>query len=209
MLKYVLFLILIFFASCYTSSHTTNTNLQDLSLVQPGEVETAIQIDTIFLGVQSTNVIHDLIAESKAAFFLIRHAEKADDGTKDPPLTKKGLLRSKLLSQMFYRVNLTAVYSTNYKRTQSTAEPTAEYFDMTINSYKASDLQDFTKTLLKRHDGENILVVGHSNTTPRLLNALHGDSNVESLDEGDYNNLFLLNFLKDGSRQIISFQFQV
>jgi hypothetical protein len=42
-----------------------------------------------------------------------------------------------------------------------------------------------------------VLVVGHSNTVPALLSALHVDASIEIADD-DYDNLFIVVAQKEG-----------
>ncbi|GAI92910.1 unnamed protein product, partial [marine sediment metagenome] len=49
--------------------------------------------------------------------FLVRHAEKAQDSTSDPPLTSEGKARAQELAYILKHVPLVAIYSTPYIRT--------------------------------------------------------------------------------------------
>ena len=72
--------------------------------------------------------------------YLIRHAEKdlTDPDTKNPKLRPCGEERADRLAAIFKDVNLQAVYSTDFKRTQSTAKPTAKSKNITVKSYDPS-----------------------------------------------------------------------
>ena len=59
-------------------------------------------------------------------FILTRHAEKGDDGTKDPDLTQAGKDRAQLLIIMLKEIKVDAIYSTAYKRTRNTVIPLAQ-----------------------------------------------------------------------------------
>lgn len=129
--------------------------------------------------------------------FLVRHAEKADDGTKDPPLTETGITRSNLLADMLTDAEISHIYSTDYKRTRETAQALSLKTGHEINSYNPGELDSFVKSL-KSLKG-NILVVGHSNTTPSLANLLIGEDKYEPIDEADYTNLFIISLSGDQS----------
>ena len=58
--------------------------------------------------------------------YLVRHAEKADDGTTDPPLTVAGQIRVQTLKAILADASLTHVHSTDVERTRETARPIAE-----------------------------------------------------------------------------------
>ncbi len=132
-------------------------------------------------------------------FYLVRHAEKLDDGSKDPILTLAGQARAENLAKLLADAGITAVYATDYQRTQLTAKPLADYLGVDVASYDPSDLTAFAEQL--KSQGDDALIVGHSNTTPMLAYLLSGQP-VINLDEADYDNLFQVN-LVDGHAQLI------
>lgn len=75
--------------------------------------------------------------EGITTFILVRHAEKAADGTKDPPLTQEGMQRARALASLFGEVPFDAVFSTNYKRTLETARPLSNKNKLEIQLYEA------------------------------------------------------------------------
>ena len=143
--------------------------------------------------------------------FLVRHFEKqsADarsqgNYAKDPELTEQGLTRAQALAAFLADKNITAVFSTNYKRTIQTATPTAEQYGLDITFYNPSELAEFALQLSTLVNNGNVLVVGHSNTTPQLLKFLGGPD--KELSENDYGDLFYLSVLGTGKSATNSFQ---
>jgi len=129
--------------------------------------------------------------------FLVRHFEKQTSDTlnnqlKDPGLTQRGQTRAQALAIFLADKNITSIFSTNYKRTLQTAAPTAQQVDIDIALYNPSELAKFAGQLrVSASAGKgNILIVGHSNTTPQLLKLLGGPDTV--LSEDDYGDLFYL-----------------
>lgn len=137
---------------------------------------------------------NSVLNKDAATLIFVRHAEKADDGTRNPPLTKEGEARAvrimKMLKKAYTRVD--AVYSTPYKRTELTAEPTAKEFGVEVQKYDPRAPNVFVKSLVKDHPGEVVLIVGHSNTTPFLVNLVLGQDKFKQLDESAYNEVFVV-----------------
>ncbi|MCX7554822.1 histidine phosphatase family protein [Marinicella sp. S1101] len=129
--------------------------------------------------------------------YLTRHAEKANDGSKDPVLTALGQQRAENLADMLSAANIEHIYATNYQRTQLTAKPLATYLGTTVKTYDASDLTAFAAEIKKQKG--NALIVGHSNTTPMLTHML-SNKPVFNLDESDFDNLFQVVFSADEAR---------
>lgn len=135
--------------------------------------------------------------------YLVRHAEKAKEGGRDPILTKEGTARALRLQTILNEARIDKVYSTNYQRTQLTAAPTASAFSKTVQAYDPRDLKGFAKTLKAETKGNSFLVVGHSNTTPTLVNELIGTNQFPMIDESDYGNLFVVTISAKGSGEAV------
>jgi len=135
-------------------------------------------------------------AVAENTIYLVRHAEKENDGTRDPSLTTQGHVRALAIADMLTDKNLSKIYSTNYKRTQQTAAPTARRHGLDAISYDPSMLVDFAKTLIA--SAETVLVVGHSNTTPYLVSLLSGQE-FAALEEQQYDHMYVV-LLKDDGR---------
>ena len=84
---------------------------------------------------------------------------------------------------------ITAIYATEYKRTQQTAEPLARASGIEVTVVPANKT-DALVSKLKEREGA-ALVVGHSNTIPEILNAL-GASVSFTIADSDYADLFIL-----------------
>ncbi len=123
--------------------------------------------------------------------FLVRHAEKADDGTKDPDLNKIGQERAQKLAAMLQTAEIQGIYSSPYKRTQQTGQPLADSLRLTIQEYNPSKPEE-VKQIIDSATGKNLLIVGHSNTTPTVVNYLLGEEKYSQLDEAEYDKLFVL-----------------
>ncbi|MFQ3248939.1 histidine phosphatase family protein [Glaciecola sp.] len=142
--------------------------------------------------------------------YLLRHFEKqvADSQatySKDPELTTQGEMRAQSLAKYLSDANIIAIYSTDYKRTQQSVKPIADKLGLRVNSYDPSKLEAFAMQLqaISATSQGDILVVGHSNTTPELLKLLGGPQ--ISMTENDYGDLFYLNLSEDKAKATSSF----
>jgi broad specificity phosphatase PhoE len=130
-------------------------------------------------------------AAAKATYILVRHAEKADDGTKDPPLNDTGRARADRLARLLHSANVGAIYSTDYQRTRQTAMPLATKMKLDITSYEPMSLEALEK-IRQETGGKTVLIVGHSNTIPVIANQLLGTERFEQLAENEYDKLFII-----------------
>lgn len=125
-------------------------------------------------------------------FYLIRHAEKdrSDSTNVDPELMQKGLDRAIRWAEVFDNIPLDAIYSTNYQRTIMTAAPTSVKKDIDIQYYDPRELD--VEAFKMENQGLNVLIVGHSNTTPKFANGLLGIEKYEALEDTDNSSLFIV-----------------
>lgn len=145
----------------------------------------------IILILITTFLVSGFLNQLQAAqsIYLVRHAEKVKDGAKDPKLTAKGLQRAKLLADNLRDAEIVKIFSTDYERTRQTAAPLANAIGKKAELYNPRDLKSFAERI-KKIKG-NILIVGHSNTTPMMVHLLGGDAHGD-IDESEYDRLYHL-----------------
>jgi len=119
--------------------------------------------------------------------FIVRHAEKASSGGKDPDLSVEGQKRADALANILKDSQITSVFVTEFKRTQETAAPTARAAHVNPTVIPANDMASLVQKL--RALKGNALVVGHGNTIPDLLKAI-GIATPVTIPEDDYTEVF-------------------
>ena len=131
--------------------------------------------------------------------YLVRHSEKdlLSNDHSDPPLSKCGEQRSESLSVFLREVNLDVIYSTDYNRTRKTALPTALSKGLIIKKYNSQQLEEFSKSLI--NNKQDVLVVGHSNTTAVLAGLLVGKE-LEAFDLDIYDRIYQVVISKNASQ---------
>lgn len=130
-----------------------------------------------------------IAAQESVVVYVVRHAERAEDGTNDPSISAEGHARAALLAQLVSQAGITHIHTTDYKRTRQTVAPLADASGVSVEVYDPRDLPAFAEQL-KSRPGRH-LVVGHSNTTPALVEALGGDAHGV-IAEMEYDRLYVL-----------------
>ena len=125
---------------------------------------------------------------SQSSVFIVRHAEKSDD-SKDAELSETGRVRAEALANMLRDAKISAIYTTEFKRTQQTAAPLAKALGLTVTILPATNQAALVAKL--RASTANSLVVGHGNTIPDIIKTL-GISEPVNISEIDYENLFVV-----------------
>ncbi len=146
-------------------------------------------------------------AQDQTTFILVRHAEKANDGTRNPPLNEDGKTRSANLAEMLANQEIAGLYSTPFKRTQETLQPIADMKSLEVQDYDPYAKGEWLATLAEKHAGGTVVISGHSNTIPSLANALLGDETFSQFDESDYANLIIIVTSEVGKGTLVRLKF--
>lgn len=132
-------------------------------------------------------------------FILVRHGEKILDGTKDPDLSEAGKIRSERLKEILQKQPISAIYSTNFRRTLTTANPLALSKALSVQLYEAFHAETLY-SMLERHRRSTILLVGHSNNIPWIANELLGEKKFSDFADDDYSTILIVTVPLEGQR---------
>jgi broad specificity phosphatase PhoE len=124
----------------------------------------------------------------------LRHAERPPGD--DPPLSPLGQQRAQELVQVAGEAGVTAIYATQFIRTQQTAQPLADHLGLDVNIFNVTDnsqqyADDLVDHILSEHRGEVVLIVSHSHTVHLIVEAL-GASPIPAIPGNKYDNLFIV-----------------
>jgi phosphohistidine phosphatase SixA len=149
--------------------------------------------------------------------FLIRHAEKEDEPRQDPPLKKEGVARSQELARLLSGAGIKAIYTSQFTRTKQTAEPLAMKLGLTSTTISLKSnpsnprliAEESTADVVNKilqGSGENVLLVGHSNSIPDVIKMLGGDV-VPTIDERKFDDLFVVTVYAKGKAKVTQIKY--
>lgn len=131
------------------------------------------------------------------AIVVVRHAEKADDGSHDPPLNQLGQERAEALAHVLRESDVTGLIASNYRRTRQTLSVLAAERELPVTRLPADagEIDAHVGAVVaaaRERDRDGLLVIaGHSNTVPLIVRELSG-RNTPEMDESEYDRLVLL-----------------
>ncbi len=137
-----------------------------------------------------------LLAQDQT-ILLIRHAEKLQDAGTDPGLSALGQQRANRLIELFTSFKPAAIFTTQYQRTQLTGQPlaTALNIPLTIFAMDKDNTQHYSDLLMKRicelPKGANVLVIGHSNSIPTIVEEWTNEP-VKPIKDSEFDRFFLV-----------------
>lgn len=138
--------------------------------------------------------------QKKTTYYFIRHAEKdlSDTANPDPHLTPNGLERAAFWGKYFADKNLDMIYSTKYSRTIQTVIPALDTLGLDLNIYEGFKL--YSPGFLRETNGKTVLVVGHQNSLPDLINKILGEEKYPDIPADEYGNLYTVKINEDESK---------
>lgn len=150
----------------------------------------------------STAAIETVSAQHrKLTVVLLRHAEKdlTDPDAPNPDLTAAGKQRAEKLIGIVNRYQPDAIYSSDYTRTRETARPLARRNRAMTLVYDPRSLEQM-RDLILSGKYKRVVVVGHNNTTPALVNMLIGQEKYEKLPETEYGKIWIVKIKRNKNK---------
>jgi broad specificity phosphatase PhoE len=149
-------------------------------------------------------VARGALAQPATSVILVRHAEKAAEPAEDPPLSAAGETRAQALLDLVREAGISAVITTPFARTRDTARPVLDALKLSseiVDARSATHAQDVANAV-RKHAGKTVLVVGHSNTVPKIIEALGAKAPPPICDQ-DYDDLYIVSIPASGEARLI------
>jgi phosphohistidine phosphatase SixA len=123
---------------------------------------------------------------------LVRHAEKAASGGDDPALSDAGEGRARRLADMLRASGVSHLFASEFLRTKATLAPLSVALQRSIVSVPARDQGALLSALESLPRGSLAVVAGHSNTVPALVEKLAQGRAKRTIDDSEYDKLFVV-----------------
>ncbi len=150
------------------------------------------------------------ICPTTTTLVFVRHAEKTGNGQQDP-LAGLGFDRADSLAYTVSYMDFDAIYATQYLRTKQTVQKVALEDGLTTALYNATadslQVRAFLQMILNTHKGKRVLIAGHSNTVPLMLNILKGQMTYNNINELVFDNLYISPAKGLGNSQIYQLKY--
>ncbi|MCB9309790.1 MAG: histidine phosphatase family protein [Lewinellaceae bacterium] len=144
----------------------------------------------------------------KKIFYLTRHAEKDTVNKQDPILTSAGLDRSAKLADILRGTRIDAIYSTLFMRTMLTVDSLADTKLMKILPYDNKNIRTTIQEIKASDNINRVLMVGHSNTIPSIVNSISKQTIFQSnFEENDYSNFVVVALYNDDKSQVYKLKY--
>lgn len=137
---------------------------------------------------------------------VLRHAEKVDE-TAGSELTPEGTARAETFAHVARKAGVQAIFHTQYQRTLLTVRPLANALGITPEEYQKDDVAGVVSRVWSEHRGQTVVVAGHSDTVPALVDGFLGRAANVSIGAEDFDNLFVVVRPRCGRARLVHLQY--
>ncbi len=124
----------------------------------------------------------------ETTLLIARHADRVSN---QDALSPAGLARAQELIHVVEKAGVTAIYHSDTERARQTAAPLATALGLTPSVYPANNTAELVAAIFANHEGQKVLVIGHSNTVPLIIAAAGGPTIPDILPD-EFDNLFVV-----------------
>lgn len=132
---------------------------------------------------------------------VVRHAEKGAEGT-DPSLTPAGAARAEALSRALQDVKVSALFATEYKRTQETVQALQQRLGVAATVVPARAVDSLVARIHALPPGAAAVVASHSNLVHVIVQRLSGVS-IPELTDADYDRMAVVTMTSPGRGTVV------
>jgi len=151
-----------------------------------------------------------LASASTTTVIVMRHAEKAALPAEDPPLSLAGEGRAQELAQVLGQApeefRIQGIFVSEFRRTQDTVRPLANRLGVPVIVVPSADIALVVKRAREEYRGGRVLVVGHSNTVPQIVEDLSGVK-VPAMSESEYGIVYVVSLPRFSRASVTRFDF--
>lgn len=147
-----------------------------------------------------------IAAEPVRTVILVRHAERAGGIDPSVGISEAGQCRAKVPAGMLADAKVRGIYASEVARTQQTAEPLAQKLGLRPEVVPQKDIDSLVAKLRAGAAGGTVLVVGHSNTIPAIVERLSGGA-PPPMGDSEYDRLFVVTLVGSSQAKVLTLRY--
>ena len=181
---------------------------EEISEARAG-LKTALVFAMLFavLGAVVVFGYYSVFSRPVTTLILVRHAEKiVDPNNSDPDLSPAGQTRAQELVRILGDAGIKAIYATQYKRTQETAQPLAAKLGLPVNQVNSKSTGELLTRIRSENRGQTIFIAGHYDTVPEIITALGGPT-YPPIPESEYDDLYIVTVYRTGKAKAVKMKY--
>jgi len=147
---------------------------------------------------------------STTVVFVVRHGERDDTrscttpvpgGTPNPPLSPAGDERALALQHTLEDTGIQAIYASELCRTQQTVDDLASHLGLPVTAVdqhapdNSSNVDDLVAQVTANNTGQKVLIAGHSETVPMIVEKLGGGT-IDPIGGSEFDNMYVITTMR-------------
>lgn len=165
----------------------------------------------VFFVLSAAFAVSVFAQDAPTVIIVVRHGEKqtGDPANTDPSLSEAGAKRAQSLIQVAEEAGVSVIYTTQFRRARETAQPLADKLKIPVIPLEVSgaNLNTYSsalaKEILTKHLGKTVLVIGHTNTVPQMVEELGGKLPPAIDDATEFDRLYVVIVPKNGEVKVV------
>ena len=134
--------------------------------------------------------------QATTTVIFVRYADPAPDQGLNPGLSAAGQVRAEELARVLADSDVVAgvdaIFTTQYRHTQETADPLARRLHLPVQPLDVSNVKGLLKLILRDYKGRIVLVITHPEQLPILIQELHGSKKLPAMADDEFDNLYVV-----------------
>ncbi len=152
---------------------------------------------------------NETISTEPVNVIVLRHAEALKDGAQNPSLSENGKAQVEELIKTVENTGVAAVFTTQFNRTRETGQRVADHFKIPLIPVEINgqNIAAYPKMLAERiraeYAGKTVMVIGHSNTVPPIVEAFSGKMPPLIDDATELDAIYFVSSKKSGEGSVM------
>ena len=114
--------------------------------------------------------------------------------------------RAQEIERVFCDSGVSAIYATQFKRTQQTVKPLADRIAVPVSLLDAKQTNELVERIQTSLRGQTIFVAGHNNSVPAIISILSGET-YPPIPDSEYDNLFVVTIYRFGKAKVVRLKY--
>jgi len=138
-------------------------------------------------------------SQATTTVIFVRYADATEGSSANPGLSAAGKRRATELARVLGDVDVVAgvdaIFATQYRKSQETAEPLAQIaqeLPLTVQVVDATNIRGLADMILQEYKGQIVLVVTDREALPQLIRRFHGSKKLPPMAELEHDNLYIV-----------------
>lgn len=135
-------------------------------------------------------------SQATTTVIFVRYANVTEGSSANPGLSAAGQRRAGELARVLGDIDVVAgidaIFATQYRNSQETAEPLAQQLQLPVQVVDATNIRGLADMILQEYKGKIVLVVTDREALPQLIRRFQGSKKLPPMVDTEHDNLYIV-----------------